>query len=79
MKRRASHPLPMPIDLPSGTLTDAQWDRIQQAVLARGDVDEYPNITLYPDLGEPEDVEAELRRLSEWLVDEGLLEPGWLA
>lgn len=69
----------MPIDLPSGTIPDAQWDRIQQAVLARGDVDEFVAITLYPDAGEPEEVEAELRRIRDWLVDEGLLEATWFA
>ena len=30
----------MPIELPSGSIPDATWDRIQQAVLARGDVEE---------------------------------------
>lgn len=69
----------MPIELPSGTIPDEQWDRIQVAVLARGDVAEYPAITLFPDAGEPEEVEAELRRLKEWLADEGLLEETWFA
>ena len=69
----------MPIELPSGTLSDETWERIQQAVLARGDVAEYPSITLFPDVGEPEEVEAELRRLKEWLADEGLLEERWFA
>lgn len=67
----------MPVKLPSGTLTDELWDRIQQAVLARGDVADYPGITLYPDLGEPADVEAELAQLKEWLADEGLLPLAW--
>lgn len=69
----------MPIELPSGSIPDETWDRIQQAVLARGDVDEYPAITLFPEVGEPEEVEAELRRLREWLADEGLLEDSWFA
>lgn len=70
---------PMPIELPSGTLSDETWERIQMAVLARGDVAEYPAITLFPDVGEPEEVEAELRQLKEWLNDEGLLEEAWFA
>lgn len=69
----------MPIELPSGTIPDEQWERIQQAVLARGDVAEYPTLTLFPDVGEPEEAEAELRQLREWLVDEGLLEDTWFA
>lgn len=69
----------MPIELPSGTIPDEKWDRIQQAVLARGDVDEFPFITLFPEAGAPEDVEAELRKLKEWLSDEGLLEEGFFA
>ena len=69
----------MPVDLPSGPIPDATWERIQQAVLARGDVEEYPFITLYPDVGDPADVEVELRRLREWLVDEGLLDASWFA
>lgn len=66
--------MPVPIELPSGTIDDATWERIQLAVLARGDVAEYPAITLFPDLGEAADVEAELRRLAEWLHDEDLLD-----
>lgn len=62
------------VQLPAGDIPDEQWERIQNAVLARGDVADYPAITLYPDLGEPEEVEAELRRLREWLHDEGLLD-----
>lgn len=69
----------MTVELPSGALSDAQWDRIQQAVLARGDVAEYPAITLYPDAGEPAEVEDELRRLREWLHDEGLLDDAFWA
>lgn len=69
---------PMPdIQLPSGTIPTAQWERIQQAVLNRGDVEEYAYITLYPDVGEPKDVEEELARLKDWLHDEGLLDASW--
>lgn len=63
-----------PIELPSGRIPLAQWERIQQAVLNRGDVEEFAFVTLYPDLGEPAEVEEELWRLKEWLHDEGLLD-----
>ena len=69
----------MPIQLPSGTIPDAQWERIQQAVLNRGDVENYAFVTLYPDLGEPAEVEAELRTLKDWLHDEGLLDENFWA
>lgn len=62
------------VQLPSGTISEAQWERIQQAVLNRGDVEEFAYVTLYPDVGEPREVEEELRRLKEWLHDEGLLD-----
>ena len=65
------------VQLPAGEIPDAQWERIQLAVLARGDVAEYPNITLFPDIGEAADVQEELMRLREWLHDEGLLDEGW--
>ena len=67
------------VRLPSGEIPDDQWERIQHAVLARGDVSEYPNVTLYPDLGDAADVEAELRTLREWLHDEGLLDESFFA
>ncbi|GEM_PF-4521164 len=62
------------VQLPSGTIPLAQWERIQQAVLNRGDVEEFAFVTLYPEVGEPGEVEEELRRLKEWLHDEGLLD-----
>ena len=65
------------VSLPTGKIPFAQWERIQQAVLNRGDVDEYAYVTLYPDVGEPADVEAELLRLKEWLDEEGLLPLSW--
>ena len=65
------------VSLPSGEIPDEQWDRIQQAVLARGDVDQFPNITLFPDIGEAEDVEAEMKTIAGWLDEEGLLPATW--
>lgn len=65
------------VKLPSGEIPDEQWERIQQAVLARGDVDQFPNVTLFPDLGDGADVEAELKLIASWLDDEGLLPANW--
>jgi hypothetical protein len=65
------------VELPSGSIPEAQWERIQQAVLNRGDVEEFAYVTLYPDVGEAHEVEEELRRLKEWLHDEGLLDIGF--
>jgi hypothetical protein len=73
--RRSDVPVAMSdVELPSGRIPLAQWERIQQAVLNRGDVEEYALVTLYPDMGEPAEVEAELRKLADWLHDEGLLD-----
>lgn len=65
------------VELPRGKIPLAQWERIQQAVLNRADVDEFAYVTLYPDLGEPSDVEADLLRLKDWLDEEGLLPLSW--